>query len=92
MLELAALKTLIGFFYMLNGDIVSYTVSDYGAFQEDAGILPEWTCEMLIREEGFAADVKTGLEKGESMRAECYVSEDIRNLGEPSISITIAPE
>lgn len=89
MLEVAALKTLIGFFYMLNGDVISYTVSEYSAFQNDAGILPEWTCEMLIQDPGFSSDVKAGFADGESMRAECYLSEDIRDLGEPYQSITI---
>lgn len=90
--SLAALKTVIVFFYMLNGETVSVTASEYSAFQDDAGILSEWTCEMLIQDPGFASDVRSGFTDGETMRAECHLADDVTALSEPYSTILIEPE
>ncbi len=83
------MKTLIALFYLLNGDVVSYTVSEYGAFQREAKIDAARPCEAAIGNKDFIESVRKGLAEGESMRAECYRSEDPMKLGPPYQSVTI---
>jgi hypothetical protein len=84
------MKTLIALFYLLNGNLVSYTVSEYGAFQREAHIDASRPCEAAIADKGFVESVRKGLAEGESMRAECYRSDDPMKLGAPYESVTIA--
>jgi hypothetical protein len=84
------MKVWIAFFYLLHGDVVSYTVSEYDAFRAEAGIAAPLACEALTRDQGFVADVRKGLAQDESMRAECYRTDDPLRLGEPYHSVTIA--
>ncbi|MEN3952878.1 hypothetical protein [Iodidimonas sp. SYSU 1G8] len=83
------MKIVIAFFYLLHGDLVSYTVSDYTAFQREAKIPATLACERLIEDEGFGADVRKGFAEGESMRADCYRTDDPMVLGTPYHSVLI---
>ena len=83
------MKTLIALFYLLNGNLVSYTVSEYGAFQREAKIDAATPCEAAIGNKSFIDSVRKGLAEGESMKAECYRSDDPMRLGEPYQSVTI---
>ncbi len=83
------MKTIIALFYLLNGNLVSYTVSEYGAFQREARIDAAQPCEAAIGNKDFIASVRKGLAEGESMKAECYRSEDLMTLGEAYQSVTI---
>lgn len=75
------MKSVIAFFYILHGQLVSYTVSDYEALRQEESV-PAWmTCEMLIQDKNFLADVRNDLEPGEEMRAECYLTNDLMHLG-----------
>ena len=84
------MKTLIVLFYLLNGNLVSYTVSEYGAFQREAHIDAARPCEAAIGNKDFIESVRKGLAEGESMKAECYRSDDLMTLGEPYTSVTIS--
>ena len=84
------MKSVIAFYYLLHGQIVGYTVSEYEALRREEG-LPTWTtCEILIRDEEFLLSVREDLAKDEEMRAECYITGDILKLGSPVASSTIA--
>ena len=85
-MEPLSAKVVIAFFYLMQGDLVSYTVSDYKSFAEEENIPPFRTCEMLVRDIGFMESVRAGLEEGEAMRAACYLTDDIMVLGEPTAS------
>jgi len=89
-MEPLTLKVVIAFFYMMNGNLVSYTISDYESFAAEEKIPPELTCTTLIRNVGFMESVRSGLAKGESMRAACYTTDDLMELGEPDASAHIA--
>ncbi len=84
------MKTLIVLFYMLNGNLVSYTVSEYAAFQREAHIDAARPCEAAIGNKDFIESVRKGLAEGESMKAECYRSDDLMRPGEPYRSVTIS--
>jgi hypothetical protein len=84
------MQTLIALFYLLNGTLVSYTVSEYGAFQREAHIDASRPCEAAIGNKDFIESVRKGLAEGETMRAECYRSADPMTLGQPYKSITIS--
>jgi hypothetical protein len=83
------MKTIIVLFYLLNGNLVSYTVSEYGAFQREARIEASRPCEAAIGNKDFIESVRKGLAEGESMKAECYRGDDLIKLGEPYKSVTI---
>ena len=83
------MKTLIVFFYLMNGETVSYTVSDYAAFKIAEGLPEALSCEAMIGNDRFANDVKLGLKEGESMRAQCHKSDDVGVLNEPYRTVTI---
>ncbi len=83
------MKIVIAFFYMLHGDLVSYTVSEYTAFQRETSIPATLACDMLIEDKGFGADVRKDLAEGESMRADCYSTDDPMALGTPFHSVLI---
>ena len=83
------MKIVIAFFYLLNGDIVSYTVSDYVAFQEIEDIMEARSCELLISDMQFIESTRAGLKPGESMRASCYTTNDMMELGDPNASVDI---
>ncbi|MDA0339588.1 MAG: hypothetical protein O2910_07090 [Proteobacteria bacterium] len=82
------MKTLIVFFYLMNGETVSYTVSDYAAFKMAEGLPAALTCEAMIGNERFAEDVQKGLKSGESMRAQCHRSDSVGALNEPYRTVT----
>lgn len=83
------MKSVIVFLYILQGQLVSYTVSDFESLRREEGI-PAWmTCEMLIQDKNFLADVREDLEPGEEMSAECYLTNDLKNLGSAQGSVTI---
>lgn len=83
------MKSIIAFYYLLQGQIVGYTVSEYEALRQEEG-LPTWTtCEMLIQDEDFLRAVREDLSEGEQMRAECYIADDILLLGTPIGTTTI---
>ena len=84
------MKTLIVLFYLLNGNLVSYTVSEYGAFQREAHIDVAVPCEAAIGNKDFVDSVRKGLMAEESMQAACYRSDDLMSLGEPYKSVTIS--
>jgi hypothetical protein len=86
------MKIIIALFYLLNGDLVSYTVSDYAAFQREARIEASTPCESAIGNKDFIASVRKGLKDGESMRAECYRTDDLMVPGQPYQSVTITRE
>ena len=85
------MKTIIVFFYLLNGDVVSYTASEFGAFKASEGLPPGLTCEAMIQNDAFGNDVRRGLTEGETMRAACYRSEAVDRREAPYVSVTIAP-
>lgn len=85
------MKTVIAFFYLLNGDVVSYTASEFDAFKASEGLSPTLTCEAMVDNIAFGDDVRRGLKTGETMRAECYRSEAVDQRGTPYVSVTIAP-
>ncbi|MDX1581478.1 MAG: hypothetical protein R3360_07640 [Alphaproteobacteria bacterium] len=77
------MKTVIVFFYLINGTLVSYTASEYQAFQQSESV-PAWvSCDILITDPGFTEGVKADLGEGESMRAACYRTPDLLELGTP---------
>lgn len=83
------MKSIIAFYYLLQGQIVGYTVSEYEALRVEEN-LPTWTtCEMLIRDEEFLRAVRDDLGENEQMRAECYIADDLLKLGTPVGSTTI---
>lgn len=83
------MKSVIAFFYILHGQIVSYTVSDYEALRQEEGV-PAWmTCEMLIQDKNFLADVRDDLESGEEMRADCYLTDNLTQLGTAAGTVRI---
>lgn len=83
------MKSVIAFFYILHGQLVSYTVSSYEALRQEEGV-PAWmTCEMLIQDKSFLADVRGDLDAGEEMRADCYLTDDLTNLGTAEGSVRI---
>lgn len=83
------MKSVIAFFYILHGQLVSYTVSSYEALRQEEGV-PAWmTCEMLIQDKNFLADVRDDLDAGEEMRADCYLTDDLMNLGTAEGSVRI---
>ncbi len=83
------MKTVVAFFYLMNGGIVSYTVSDYDIFRERESIPAARTCALLISDLKFIQDVRNGLKPGESMRASCFSTDDLLVLGEPVASVDI---
>ncbi|MBI1180703.1 MAG: hypothetical protein GC201_09105 [Alphaproteobacteria bacterium] len=83
------MKTLIAFFYLLNGNLVSYTVSEYGAFQKEEHVEASLTCQQLADRVGHDEKVRQGLHEGESMRAECYRTDDMMKLGDPTYTVTV---
>ena len=85
-------KVVIAFFYMLGGDLVSYTVSDYESFAVEEKISPGRTCTALIRDVGFMESVRSGLTLGEVMRAGCYTTRDIMVLGAPDATVSISKD
>jgi hypothetical protein len=85
------MNTLIAFFYLLNGQLVSYTVSDYAAFQKEERIPPALTCEAFAERIGQDEKVRADLSSGETMRAECYRTDDMLVLGDPFYSVTVTP-
>jgi hypothetical protein len=89
-MEPLTLKVVIAFYYMMNGNLVSYTVSDYESFTVEEKIPPGRSCTTLIRDVGFMEAVRSGLTSGESMRAACYTTDDIMVLGAPDASSHIA--
>lgn len=83
------MKSIIAFYYLLQGQIVGYTVSEYEALRVEEG-LPTWTtCEMLIQDADFLRAVRDDLDENEQMKAECYMTDDFLQLGEPVGSVTI---
>ena len=84
------MKTLIAFFYLMNGEVVSYTVSDFEVFKATEGIPGALACEDMIQNQRFAADVRAGLKPGEAMRAECHYAATVGPLGDPFSETTIA--
>lgn len=83
------MKTVIAFFYLLNGSLTAYTVSDYNHMRAERGIPESRTCELLISDMGFMADIRDSLKPGESARAACYLTGDLMNLGNPAASVQI---
>jgi hypothetical protein len=88
-MEPLSAKVVIAFFYLMHGDMVSYTVSDYVSFAQEENIPAATTCEALVRNVGFMESVRSGLEEGEAMRASCFLTEDIMVLGEPTASACV---
>ena len=74
---------------MLNGDLISYTISDYASFAVEEKIQPGRTCPTLIRDVGFMESVRSGLIVGETMRAACYTTDDIMVLGTADATVSI---
>ena len=89
-MDVLTAKVVIAFFYMLGGDLVSYTVSDYESFAVEEKIPPGRTCTALIRDVGFMESVRSGLTPGEVMRAGCYTTNDIMVLGPPDATVSIS--
>jgi|GEM_PF-820964 hypothetical protein len=85
-MEPLSAKVVIAFFYLMHGDMVSYTVSDYESFAKEENIPATMTCETLVRNVGFMESVRAGLEPGEAMRASCHLTDDIMLLGDPTAS------
>lgn len=84
------MKSVIAFFYILHGQLVSYTVSSYEALRQEEGV-PAWmTCEMLVQDKKFLADVRDDLKPGEEMRADCYLTDDLMHLGSAQGTVKIA--
>jgi len=89
-MDVLTAKVAIAFFYMLGGDLVSYTVSDYASFAVEENIPPGRTCVALIRDVGFMESVRSSLTPGETMRASCYTTNDIMVLGPPDATVSIS--
>ena len=88
-METLAAKIVIAFFYMVNGDLVSYTVSDFEAFAQEERLPTGLTCATLIQNVRFIEDVRRDLTPGESMRAACFTTDDLMVLGEPDVNVEI---
>ena len=88
-METLAAKVVIAFFYLMNGDLVSYTVSDYATLAEAENFRAGQACVDMIRDVGFLEQVRSGLAEGESMRAACYTTDNLMVLGEPDAQVEI---
>ena len=88
-MEPLSAKVVIAFFYLMNGELVSYTVSDYDSFTQEENIPPGRTCATLIQDVGFMEAVRAGLTPGETMRAGCYSTDDIMVLGDALATSTV---
>jgi len=91
-MDVLTAKVAIAFFYMLGGDLVSYTISDYASFAVEENIPPGRTCVALIRDVGFMESVRSSLTPGETMRAGCYTTNDIMVLGVPDATVRISKD
>lgn len=85
------MKTVIAFLYLLNGDVISVTASEFDAFKASENLPTTLTCETMIQNAAFGEDIRRGLKAGETMRAECHRSEAVDRLGEPYVSVVIGP-
>ena len=88
-MDAVSAKIVIAFFYMVSGDLISYTVSDYQAFAEEERLPAGLTCAALIQNVRFIEDVRRDLTPGESMRAACFTTDDLMVLGEPDVNVEI---
>jgi hypothetical protein len=91
-MDVLTAKVVIAFFYMLGGELVSYTVSDYETFVVEEKIPPGRTCVTLVRDVGFMESVRSGLTPGETMRAGCYTTNDIMVLGAPDAMVRVSKD
>ena len=83
------MKSIIAFFYILQGQIVAYTVSEYETLRKEED-LPTWaTCETLLEDTDFITSIREDLGDGEQVRAECYMTDDILRLGSPVASVVV---